>query len=374
MSQAIIIKCPKCGRNMPSYREECFTCSGIVVRESQEFVDEAKEFAPKKKQLVPDEVRFSHKDDYQLPDVPRGMPWRDWPENIWSVNSLSYIKDRDYGPSDLPDMEPEPEREPCRFHITMWPGYEGTPDPTFHRAQLMDTENGAGALKTTTSQICEDPEVMAKSMPGRNVGYTKNGIKPKCPEHGITVDEYGRCPICNQHIIRRHNSNGTVVTTYEGHNDSYKHPEDCVIYVKNEGQKTILNKLPWDTEWLQDEPIGKMNFVGLVNKKSDGRCNRTGDIGDPKSEKYMQQYRHMPALKIDYNVQVIDDEPQYTGLDVPVRKVKADLNECECGCKIHMTEMRRGDKLCPQCGLVLGRVQISQQATRGGDDDVEYGG
>jgi hypothetical protein len=53
--ESIIIKCPKCGRKMPSYRDICFTCSGVEVREAQEFVDEAKKNAPKKLQRVSDE-------------------------------------------------------------------------------------------------------------------------------------------------------------------------------------------------------------------------------------------------------------------------------------------------------------------------------
>jgi ssDNA-binding Zn-finger/Zn-ribbon topoisomerase 1 len=379
--ESIIIECPTCGRKMPSYRDVCFKCSGVEVKEAQYFVDDAKTFAPTKKQLVPDEVRLNHDPIHpMIGNSGKPIAWRDMPENIWSVNSLSYIMNRELPKSDLPDIKFKHFQGPT-IHITTPLGY-GAPDPKFHMAQLMDTELGAPEkLNETRSQIVEDPEVLAKKMPGRNVGYTKNGIKPKCPVHKVTVTELGQCPICGNNVVRRHSPSGAVVTVFNLEGipalDEYVKDDRVEVYMKKDGEKITTDLLERDTEWLKDEPIGIFNFVGAVNKKSDGRSPRTGEIGDPKSPLYMQQYRHTPSLKLDYNVEYIrkeGEEPRYTGNDVPVSRVKAELRECECGCKVTLKELRRGDKLCPQCGLVLGRTMISQSTTRGGSDDVEYGG
>ena len=182
-------------------------------REAEELVKKAKKDAPVDKQLVPDEVRLNRDPiDPRIGSAPRPVAWRDHPDNIWSVNSLEYIKKRDLPKSDLPDIKFQHFPQPT-LHITPAPGFEGVPDEVFHRAQLMDTELGAPEkLNETRSQTCEDPAVLARSMPGRNVGYTKNGIKPKCPVHNVTVTELGQCPICGERIVRRHSVSGAVIT------------------------------------------------------------------------------------------------------------------------------------------------------------------
>ena len=138
-----------------------------------------------------------------------------------------------------------------------------------------------------------------------------------------------------------------------------------------------MTDVPWDHTWLHDEPIGRMNFDGKVNKKSDGRDPRTGSYPSPTDPNRMKKYRHNVIVILDYNVQqVYGDETLYYGKnDMQVARVKPELKTCsECNCKIKLKDMRRGDVVCPQCGLMKGRVQIHQQTSRGGSDDVEYGG
>jgi hypothetical protein len=108
----------------------------------------------------------------------------------------------------------------------------------------------------------------------------------------------------------------------------------------------------------------KHNYVGVVNKKSDGRCNRTGDIGDPKSPKYMQQYRHQPSIIITPNVKIQETThtvkfTQKGALQQELEIAKVTRGEdCECGCNVKVKDMRRGEVLCPKCGLVFHRDTI----------------
>ena len=112
----------------------------------------------------------------------------------------------------------------------------------------------------------------------------------------------------------------------------------------------------------------KHNYVGTVNKKSDGRDPRTGSYPDPKSTDMMKLYRHQPSLIITPNTinttTTRQLEVQYLDLDTKTRsgKMKKEVTivsrgpDCECGCNVKVKDMRRGEILCPQCGIVYGRA------------------
>jgi len=249
-----------------------------------------------------------------------------------------------------------PKRDPVRIHLIGYFGEE-TPNSVFHSSTLMDEEKGAGALNTTRLTPALEPDRQAERVPKRNSGRTKNGKKWKCPRHNITVDELGYCPECHRRVVRRFNKAGNVHTvfTYDKKpaRDRYTRSEMVRLYTLKDGLRTENSILSWDNEWLRDEPIGKINFNGRVNKKGNG-----------------------PSIVfINYNVsQVRESEPLYYGSQkTPVRRVKKDLYKCECGCKTTLTDTRRGEVLCPQCGLVKDKVMISQRNSRGGVDDKDYG-
>ena len=250
-----------------------------------------------------------------------------------------------------------PKRDPVTLHVTGYFGEETELNSAFHTSTLMDEEKGAGRLNTTKLTPALEPIRQAKRVPKRNTGWTKNGKKPKCPRHNITVDELGYCPECHKKVVRRFNKAGNVHTvfTYEKRpaRDRYTRPETAKIYTKKDGLKIPVADLAWDDEWLRDEPIGKINFNGRVNKKGNG-----------------------PSIVfINYNIsRTNNDETLYYGSqETKVNRVKKDLYQCECGCKTTLTDTRRGETLCPQCGLVKDKVMIAQRNSRGGSDDRDYG-
>jgi hypothetical protein len=213
----------------------------------------------------------------------------------------------------------------------------------------------------------QDPEAMAKRMPktsrsksGKGTPETKP-VNPKCPNCRVSVTDYGKCPVCQRTVTRRFNSNGNIVTLFNDYHevrDRYEAPEELEIYVLNDGLKEVVGIGKREENWLKDEEIHKFNFVGTVNKKSDGRCNRTGEIPNPKDPERMSKFRHTPGFKLDFNVVTIrpkeGEKTRYIN-GLPIVKVKKDLQECqECGCKVTLKELRRNDKLCPKCGLRIG--------------------
>ena len=109
----------------------------------------------------------------------------------------------------------------------------------------------------------------------------------------------------------------------------------------------------------------KHNYCGLVNKKSDGRSARTGEYPDPKSPDMLKLYRHQPVIIISPNVKMQNTEHTVKfankgGLqeDKEITKVERG-NDCpECDCNVKIKDMRRGEVLCPQCGLVYSRDTI----------------
>ena len=250
-----------------------------------------------------------------------------------------------------------PKREPCNFTIIPGNGMNPTEIGVFHNSTLMDEDKGAGRLNTTRITSALDPQRQAGRIPRRNNGWTKNGRKPKCPKHNITVNDLGYCPECNKHVVRRFNRAGNVHTvfTYDKKpaRDRFNTPETAKIYTKEDGLRTTVADLSWDEEWLHKEPIGKINFDGRVNKKGNGRS----------------------ITIINFNVNRIRESESYFygSQELPIHRVKKDLIECECGCKTSLTDMRRGEVVCPKCGLVKGKVSYTQRKTRGGTDDHDYG-
>jgi len=108
----------------------------------------------------------------------------------------------------------------------------------------------------------------------------------------------------------------------------------------------------------------KHNYVGVVNKKSDGRCPRTGDIGDPKSSEYMQKWRHQPSIVLTPNVKIRETTRtvKYANQGELAQEREIAVvergNDCECGCNIKLKDLRRGEVLCPKCGIVHARASV----------------
>ena len=293
------------------------------------------------------------------------------------INETEYIK--------------PPKRQECNYNIIPGNGYYPTEVGVFHRSTLMDEERGAGALNKTKTTAVQEPERMAARMPRKTIGWTKNGRKPKCPVHWVTVDEYGYCPYCERKVVNRFNRYGNPMVVFAPGEDRYKKPRKAMLYSKEGEKKTNAVECDWDTKWLRfmkpvtymgviinptDEVIDRLNFDGKVNKKSDGRSPREGIYPILNDPDRMKKYRHNSIVIIDYNVRTVknDDEQLYYGTQsIPVRRVQKNLRKCEeCGCTFTLKDMRRGDVLCPKCGLMKGRIVIAQKQSRGGNDDVEY--
>lgn len=108
----------------------------------------------------------------------------------------------------------------------------------------------------------------------------------------------------------------------------------------------------------------KHNYQGTVNKKSDGRCPRTGSYPDPKSPDMLQLYRHTPSIIITPNVKIQETQhtvqfKQFGALQEEKEISKVERGEdCECGCNVKVKDMRRGEVICPKCGLVFHRDTI----------------
>jgi hypothetical protein len=305
------------------------------------------------------------------------VEWDDLPENRY-FTSMAKIAGYSRGlTSDEMKKFATPKRDPVKITITGFGDVKG--QEVFHTSQLMDLEDGAGALNKTKLTATLDPELQAKAMPGKNTGWTKNCKKPKCPIHKVTVTEYGMCPVCKLHyradrqVVIRHNKNGNTQTVFTSKKDpakdQYDHPVQCEIHGKEDGVDIPLGNLNWEHGWLKQFeestylgivinhviPIGKANFDGQTHKKSSGPS----------------------ILILDYNVKQVfnNDKPTYHGTqDIPVRRVKQELRTCECGCTFSGNDMRRGERLCPNCGLVKGKIMVTQKSTRGGVDDKDYGG
>jgi hypothetical protein len=312
------------------------------------------------------------------------VEWDDLPENRY-FTSMAKIAGYSRGlTSDEMKKFATPKREPCVYHddfeATFGESNTNTMHEAFRKAELMDTEQGAGALNKTKLTAALDPELQARAMPGKSTGWTADCKKPKCPIHKVTVTEYGYCPVCKLHyradrqVVIRHNKNGYTQTKFNSKKhpamDQYEHPVQCEIHAKEDGVDIPLGKLNWETEWLKHfeestylgivinhvTPIGKANFDGQTHKKSSGPS----------------------ILILDYNVKQVfnNDKPTYHRVqDVPVRRVKRELRGCpECGSTFSGKDLRRGESLCPQCGLVKGKIMITQKSTRDGNDDKDYGG
>jgi len=221
-----------------------------------------------------------------------------------------------------------------------------------------------GCNTTKRATVFYDVEQLVKRMPGRNRGWTKNGPKPKCIHCGVTVTELGYCPICEKKAVRRHNQQGNIITRMvesdEYPKDTYVQKDIVEYYKIEDGIKEYIDIKEINKEWLQKEEITKANFIGHVNKKSDGR-GPTGwlDVDAMKHNKH----RHTVSLKLDFNVQVTETN---TGIfarsKIPVIKVKKELKTCpECDCKYKLKDLRRGETVCPKCGYVYsGRISITE--------------
>lgn len=320
---------------------------------------------------------------------PKPIAWRDLPENEF-FNSLQYIVSRRTNlPTELPDIKMSPSRTPT-YHDDLFEVDDGAGNLNiFHKMQLIDVEQGAGALNKTRLTAAIDPELQAKAMPGKNSGWTKNCKKPKCPIHQVTVNEYGYCPVCaliyhaDRRIIIRLNKNGYTQTVFETNDridkdgnfiiketpDRYEHPRQCEVHSKEDDKDIHVGYLDWEHEWLK--PIKEESYLGIV-------INSVIPIGKVNFDGYTHKKSSGPSiLLLDYNVKQIhnNDKSTYHGTQhIPVRRVKPELRACECGCTFSGKDMRRGEKLCPNCGLVKGKVMISQNKTRGGSDDKDYGG
>jgi hypothetical protein len=156
-------------------------------------------------------------------------------------------------------------------------------------------------------------------------------------------------------------------TTHIG-TDPYTHK-----WVGTKGRRLNYDFIRVDGQVIEDalEPLRKFygqfnmhkhNFQGYVNKKSDGR-SLTG-YPDPKTGEFLQQNRHNSMIIIQPNVKIQDTTHTVKfstmgGLqqDKELSKVTRG-NDCECGCNVKVKDMRRGEVVCPSCGLVFHRDTI----------------
>lgn len=326
---------------------------------------------------------------------PRKVEWEDIEENRY-FTSMAKIAGYSRGlTGEEMALFATPDRDDTIITIT---GFGDVSNQTiFHTCQLMDTHQGAGELNTKKLTAALDPQHQARQMPGRNSGYSKHGKKPKCPVHRTTVTEYGTCPVCDKEVVVRFDNKGhtKAVFTSKEHPacDYYVKPDKVRLTRKVDGKRKLARYGKWDTEWLRPTEevtylgktikpaslvIGRLNFDGKVNKKSDGRCARTGSYPSPIDPKRMTKHRHNSGIRLDYNIKQVKDNDEtiyYDETNTTINRVNPELRTCkECDCTFTLKDMRRGDVVCPKCGLMKGVVMMGSGGNRGGESDVDYGG
>jgi transcription initiation factor TFIIIB Brf1 subunit/transcription initiation factor TFIIB len=394
--------CPVCGeRRMAEYREICVDCEGSYVSDEaydqllEELHKDNEERKAAQPQLVPDEVRLNRDIGFNPDKI----------LNSWYMNASYKVHDTSYKERDPfaykacaalqaqsrdltkeereewnNALKEEAELQTLKINGGYWDKKcpsEYTDEQRFefmtYRCRPEDTD---WSLTYDCSQVKNkatvfyDAEKLANQMPGRSRGYTKYGVKPSCPQCNITVDEYGYCPECNQRVSFQHNSRGHLVAMIgENIPQLYTKPEVAVYWTNNDaGHRVDIDAKIYTDEWLpRDDIKHKYNFIGYANKKSDSRELRTGH----QPQELLDENRDPVQVVLSPNIEVIEElQGIFEGDDKKsIRRVKSELKTCpECECIIKLQDLRRGETLCPQCGLVLKQTLYVVESAYGGKD------
>lgn len=171
----------------------------------------------------------------------------------------------------------------------------------------------------------------------------------------LEAEEYGTMEECFVKVTNI----GTNPYTHEQVRTPSRPIDYNTIRVDGQVKEDALKPL---RDFYSQFDMNKHNFQGYVNKKSDGR-SLTG-YPDPKTGEFLQQNRHNVSIIIQPNVQI--QETSHTvkfaqrgalQQEKEISKVTRG-NECECGCNVKVKDMRRGEVVCPSCGLVFHRDTI----------------
>lgn len=417
-------QCPKCGRKMSQHREQCFRCDNIEVRDAQEFVDEALAVAPAKRERVtPERVKEIAASLEHLRDVLPGDSWhlgaslkhhdtryRDKdPFAYKSCGALTAMMEG-LSPEDVLRWDSAPNtgkfdslnhdsivRSECNgINRAFSQSLEG--EDTWFRLQRLIEEDKLSiqdeyslklALKKSKAlvpHIVDDEGNVSLDINGLAMSADEASGRSGTKNHAKRIRVSAGFVELKQVKVSKNDELIDIIRKLE--KEQFAEIEECYVKVTNIGTNPYTHEqvrvpsrpINYDVirvdgqvyedalaplrEFYGQFDMHKHNYVGTVNKKSDGRCPRTGSYPNPKSPDMMQLYRHQPSIIITPNVNI--QETTHTvkfkhegSLQEEKEISKVTRGEdCECGCNVKVKDMRRGEVICPKCGLVFHRDTI----------------
>lgn len=200
----------------------------------------------------------------------------------------------------------------------------------------------------------------------------------KCPVCEVSANEYGYCPVCNKRILvdsRGQFDKGSfhrLTREQKGKFSEVYGPRG------KDGKPTIMKGQKYDYNWNPEKvaafygqfTTGKMNFIGIVNKKSCGR-GPTGWLSKDPEEVRKHSHNVIITMKPNIRMEPTSLRVKVDGYELDIVKVRAGnpcYNSygtqgfagishipvvCTASHKVH--DERRDEVVCPQCGLVFGR-------------------
>ena len=187
------------------------------------------------------------------------------------------------------------------------------------------------------------------------------GERPICPEHDVSSDELGYCPICGKRVYRVakgvHFENKKLSITPKRIQARLNRHDRPLEYNQEAGEEFYK-----DFQW-------NVKFWGPASKKATG----TDSLGlhDPKN---FQNHLQGVAYTIDpiISTQVTQEQVNFYGDQNPRQIVKVKkANPCECGCNVRVHEMKRGDIVCPVCGRLYGTAVKHSMPKKYSDAHIE---